>query len=144
MYDPLADIRQYGRTMTISQVVRFFEKKELPITRAMVQNYIRGGLLPPPAGKRHYTHKHLAALVLINYLKSVFDMEDIKNALTPLMDGEGLPLETYESLLTRLDELSGVWKRTMSAFFFDAEALSRVLLMTHTADLKQLGRERLP
>ena len=139
MYDPLEDIHQYGKKLTISQVVKFFEKKELPITRAMIQNYIRLGLLPPPTDKRFYTHKHLAALVLINYLKAVFEMADIKAALSPMMDAEGLPLAEYALIIQQLAVLSEAWNRDMSPRFFEegkTEALSRLLIMTHAVDLR--------
>jgi len=99
MIDPLADIRHYSPTMTISQVVKFCEKKGLNITRAMVQNYIRAGLLPPPVNKRLYTHKHLAVLAMVDRLKTVFDITAITAALAPHIDDEGLPIEVYTGLL---------------------------------------------
>ena len=99
MIDPLSDIRQYSTTMTISQVLKFCQKKELGITRGMVQNYIRDGLLPSPVGKRFYTHKHLAALAMIDRLKAVFDIPTIQRVLVPFMDEEGLPLEIYAELM---------------------------------------------
>lgn len=102
MSDPLSDIRQYSPRLTIAQLGKFFEKKGIALTRPMVQNYIKAGLLPPPAGKRFYTHKHIAALVMICRLKQVFDIATIKRAMEPLMDGEGLPLETYGELVAKL------------------------------------------
>jgi DNA-binding transcriptional MerR regulator len=93
-HDPLHDIHHYSPTLTIAQLLKFSERKGLNITRPMVQNYIRDGLLPPPNG-RLYTHKHLAALVIIQQLKTVFDMPTIKKTLTPYLDNEGLPLEIY-------------------------------------------------
>lgn len=106
--NPLHDIRHYSPTLTIAQVLKFCERKSLPITRPMIQNYIRDGLLPPPAG-RIYTHKHLAALAVISRLKSVFDMPAIKKALTPHMDTEGLPLEKYEQLMDVADTARAAW-----------------------------------
>lgn len=144
MYDPLQDIHHYSKTLTISQVIKFCEKKELAVTRAMIQNYIRDGLLPPPVSKRYYTHKHLAALVLIDYLKTVFGIPEIKAALVPLMDAEGLPLETYAMLVHKLDTLSAFWKEEMAPRFFEKsvpQIQSLLLLMTHAADLKALCGE---
>lgn len=106
MHDPLADIRQYSPTMTISQVLKFCEKKGLRITRAMVQNYIRAGLLPPPVNKRLYTHKHLAALAAIDRLKTVFEIQTIQGALAPYIDSEGLPLEFYADLMAKTEALA--------------------------------------
>lgn len=144
MYDPLQDIHHYNKTLTISQVVKFCEKKELGITRAMVQNYIRDGLLPPPVNKRYYTHKHLAGMVVIAYLKTIFDMSDIKTALTPLLDEEGLPLETYRLLMDNLMSISEIWRTEISSRLFDASVskdMSLLLLMAHAADLRALSCE---
>ena len=107
-HDPLHDIHHYSPTFTIKQLLTLCERKELPITRAMVQNYIREGLLPPPVG-RFYTHKHLAALVLIHRLKIFYDIPSIKEALLPFMDGEGLPLEKYIPLSAALDAACAQW-----------------------------------
>ena len=136
MFDPLSDIGQYSKKMTIAQVVKFFIKKEIGITRAMVQNYIRIGIIPPPLEKRFYTHKHLAALVLVDYLKTVFDMSEIKTALAPHMDDEGLPLDFYADLVASLETLSAKWKKALSPQFKDDGGL---LLMAHAAEIKALA-----
>jgi len=104
--NPLSDIRQYNPNMTISQVMKFCEKKGMNITRAMIQNYIRDGLMPSPVNKRFYTHNHLAALALIDKLKTVFEISAIKEALTPFLDNEGIPLETYTTLIEKAGELT--------------------------------------
>jgi DNA-binding transcriptional MerR regulator len=119
MHDPLHDIQHYGKNLTITQVIKFFEKININITRPMIQNYIRMNLLPNPVNKRFYTHKHLAALVIIDYLKSVFEINDIKAALLPYMDREGLPLEVYNKLINQP--------------LTNNDAL---LLMIHAADIK--------
>ncbi|MCL2457122.1 MAG: DUF1836 domain-containing protein [Defluviitaleaceae bacterium] len=106
MNDPLNDIRHYSPTMTISQVIKFCEKKQMSITRAMIQNYIRAGLLPPPKEKRFYTHKHLAVLAMTDCLKTVFDIPTIQKALAPHMDDEGLSLEIYAELMQEIKNFS--------------------------------------
>jgi len=113
MTDPLNDIRQYSPAMTISQVLKFCEKKDIGITRGMIQNYIRDGLLPPPVNKRLYTHKHIAALVLIDKLKAVFDIPSIQKVLVPLMDDEGLPIDAYNDLINQTTELLRKWQIIM-------------------------------
>jgi DNA-binding transcriptional MerR regulator len=114
--DPLHDIHHYSPTFTITQILKFSERKDLRITRPMVQNYIRDGLLPPPKG-RLYTHKHLAALVLIQRLKVAFDMPAIKTALVPFYDAEGLPLETYNRLMKTLAAANEQWKKCLAPLF---------------------------
>jgi len=108
--EPLFDIRQYSPTMTISQVLKFCQKKELNITRAMIQNYIRVGLLPPPKNKRLYTHKHLTVIALIDRLKTVFDIPTIQLALYPYMDDDGISVENYMRLINDMKILATEWE----------------------------------
>ena len=130
MANPLDDIRHYSPKLTISQLIKFFEKKKMSLTRGMVQNYIRDGLLPPPADKRFYTHKHIAALVVICKLKTVFDIPTIQKTLMPLMDDEGLPLELYSRFFDRIQGLL--------TMILDAEDLQNndILFMVFIAELK--------
>ena len=131
MKNILQDIHQYSQSFTISQVIKFFQRKSLTITKSMIQNYVRDGLLPPPVNKRQYTHKHLAVLALVCQLKTVYEMSDVKAALLPLMDGEGIPLEVYREYIQKSGEepLHGVQ--------------DPLLIMIHSVDLKNEAIERL-
>jgi len=139
MTDPLADIHHYSPNLTISQVIKFFEKKALPISRPMVQNYIRDGLLPPPVNKRVYTHKHLAALVTICRLKGIYDMPAIKAALEPHLDEEGLPLETYKWLMSKQKQNRDLWlDKVAPNIAAEEESTHALLTMTHVAEIKNV------
>ena len=131
MQDILHDIRQYSHHLTISQVVTFFDRKGLIITRSMIQNYVRDGLLPPPVNKRHYTHKHLATLALIVKLKTVYEMPHIKALLQPLMDNEGLPLEIYHQCIQGTEGFR--FQQDLQQGF---EHMDTLVLMAHSIDLK--------
>jgi len=138
MPDPLSDIHHYSPTMTITQVIKFCEKKALPISRPMIQNYIRDGLLPPPIN-RQYTHKHLAALAVISQLKAVYDMPAIKEALAPHMDNEGLPMSTYKWLQDKQKETLDTWvKEVASGIAAEPEDRQSLLIMTHAAEIKNI------
>ena len=130
MQDILQDVHQYSHQLTISKVIIFFERKGVVLTRSMIQNYVRDGLLKPPLNKRYYTHKHLAALTLIIALKTVYEMNHIKAVLTPLMDEEGISLELYRECIQRAASLS---------LHDDLDALS---LMTYSVDLKNEAMRR--
>ena len=136
MHNPLSDIRQFSPTMTMTQLQKFFEKKGLVVTRAMIQNYVRDGLLPPPVGKRFYTHKHIAALVLVDRLKTVFDMPSIRAVLVPYMDNEGVPLEIYEDLMGKVEAVTGGWLAAQAGLL---ERDGALLLMACTAELKAVS-----
>jgi len=139
MMDPLSDIHHYSPSLTITQVIKFCEKKAVPLSRPMIQNYIRDGLLPPPVNKRIYTHKHLAALVIICRLKTVYDIPAIKKALLPHMDEEGLPLEIYKQLMKKQDETRNLWLTKVAPnIAAEPEENQELLIMTHVADIKHL------
>jgi len=137
MIDPLQDLKQYSPTFTISQVLAFFERKEMEITRGMIQNYIRDGLLPPPVNKRKYTQKHLTALAMIDRLKTVFDIPTIKEALTPYMDEEGLPLESYQEIMEKLSGMISKWRANMAPALTVEEDGGTLMSMVFASELKK-------
>ncbi|MCL2287036.1 MAG: DUF1836 domain-containing protein [Firmicutes bacterium] len=136
MTDPLHDIRHYSPTMTIAQVLKFCERKNMGITRGMVQNYIRDGLLPPPVNKRVYTHKHLAALAMIDRLKTVFDIPTIKKALLPYLDEEGLPTEVYAAIMQKLAGMEAQWQASIAPGLAAEADGGTLLSMTFATELK--------
>lgn len=78
MRDPLKDLHNYSSDMTISQVVKFFKRQDIEFTKTMIQNYVRVGVLAPPDG-RAYHAEHLKTLVMIEYLKPVYSLEEIRS-----------------------------------------------------------------
>lgn len=81
----LANIESYNDEMTISQVVRFFERHGLNFTKTMIQNYIRVGLIPPPLEKRYYTKKHLILLTIIDSFKDIYSLDEIGRLFKPIL-----------------------------------------------------------
>lgn len=55
-----------------------FDRKGL--TASMVNNYVKLGVMPPPV-KKKYTRVHLAHLIMICLLKTVFPIELIKHLI---------------------------------------------------------------
>ncbi|MCL2398310.1 MAG: DUF1836 domain-containing protein [Defluviitaleaceae bacterium] len=133
----LKDINQYNHHFTISQVVTFFDRKGLIVTKSMIQNYVRDKLLRPPVNKRYYTHKHLANLALITKLKTVYEISEVRAVLLPFMDGEGIPLEIYENCVQKTEDLK-VHPQSMLE-----PTLDTLVLMAHSIDLKEEARKRL-
>ena len=58
----------------------FGGKEEKWITRTMVGNYVKQGLLPRPVGKK-YSKEHIAYLVYISIAKQVLSMDEISKLL---------------------------------------------------------------
>jgi len=105
MIDPLSRLRDYNPNLTISQVVKYFERQGMPVTKPMIQHYVRVGLLPPPAGGRYYVEEHMRRLVLIGLFRNAFGLEEIKR----LLDGLGPGMETvYPACLGMMERAAGM------------------------------------
>ncbi len=72
------------------------------LTSAMVNNYIKDGLLPRAEGKR-YGRTHLASLTAICALKQVMSMREMA-ALLRVADTGKSPEELYDAFLALLDD----------------------------------------
>ena len=101
-WDTLPDIELY-----MDQVVSYLTRQsvggKLPsMTSAMINNYVKDGLLPRANGKR-YQKEHLAYLTAIGLLKNVLTVKDMKL----LLDREirpGQERQFYERFCNGVDE----------------------------------------
>lgn len=105
-YDSLPDLDLYK-----DQLLEYMQRQQMPhggddaLTGAMVNNYIKSGLLPRPAGKR-YQRQHLAVLTALCQLKQVLPMSDIGTLLAQQPDA-GQPEVFYPRYLDQLDQALG-------------------------------------
>lgn len=73
------------------------------ITKTMINNYVKDGLLPPPK-KKKYTKEHVLTLAFIYYFKNILSISDIKKLLKPMIDeyfdgnGNLQPEEFYRAI----------------------------------------------
>ncbi|HZJ57167.1 MAG TPA: DUF1836 domain-containing protein [Clostridia bacterium] len=89
----LDEIPEYR--LFISQIEEFFDKKlgrgmdddeeRKTISKTMIQNYIKDGLIMPPEGKS-YNRSHIILLALIYNLKPILTIRDIKKLLLPILE----------------------------------------------------------
>ncbi|HCS74090.1 MAG TPA: hypothetical protein DIW17_09465 [Clostridiales bacterium] len=100
----------------ISQLEEFFEKKlgksngdedeRKTISKTMIQNYIKDGLLMPPE-RKSYNRSHVILLTLIYNLKYILSIRDIRSLLSPILvdienEDSGMEIEKlYKSYLER-------------------------------------------
>lgn len=97
----------------VDQVISFMEdhmknikrnEKDKLITKTMVGNYTRDGVLMPSKNKK-YNKNHIIMLILIYNLKQILSIEDIKTLFTPIMKDirttgdDVIPLEDIYSVL---------------------------------------------
>ena len=116
--DPLRNIYSYNEEMTISQVVRFFERQGISYSKPMIQSYVRQGVLPPPRNKRSYTRAHLVLLVMIDRFKKAFTFEEMKRAF-------GLITGEPEDFAGKSEEMMGLYNEFLEIYDRAAEALSQ-------------------
>lgn len=95
MYDSIRieEIPEYR--LFVSQIEEFFDKKlgrniddeeeRKTISKTMIQNYIKDGLIMPPEGKS-YNSSHIMLLAIIHNLKSILAIKDIKKLLLPILE----------------------------------------------------------
>ena len=67
----------------LSSTKRYEDDKLL--TKTMINNYTKAGLIPPPE-KKKYSKDHILMLVLIYYFKSFISISDAKKLLDPLKE----------------------------------------------------------
>lgn len=125
-WDELPDIALYMDQLIAympRQLIRFDEEEQL--TSAMVNNYIKDGLVPRAEGKR-YSKSHLAFLTSVCALKKALSVKDIAVLLATIR-GDLSPQELYEDFNRRLD---GALRRTadMLDADTDGEALPHLAL----------------
>ena len=83
-YDELPDFGLY-----IDQLIHVAETQAEPLsivrtyqhlTPSMVNNYVKNNILPPPI-KKKYNREHLAILIVIAFLKSVYSIDEIRQGI---------------------------------------------------------------
>ncbi|MDR2940204.1 MAG: DUF1836 domain-containing protein [Clostridiales bacterium] len=82
------DLDKYTPNMTISKVIKFFERYGVLFTKTTIQNYVRVGVLPEPYNKRYYQKKHMVILLLVYDLKNIFSLDNLKELVAPLFDAD--------------------------------------------------------
>lgn len=78
----------------MDQVTTFMENNLAPakrnpddkvLTKTMINNYTKDGLLPPPA-KKKYSKEHMLLLIFIYYFKNLLCINDLHHILDPLVE----------------------------------------------------------
>lgn len=116
--------------LTISQVVKFFEKQGRSFTKTMIQNYVRVGVLPPPIDKRYYTRNHLILLTLIDNLKAIYSLEEIRTLLEPVRNNPEIfeddiikAKDVYKNYVDMRKATLSRWKESLPKLFDDVDKL---------------------
>ncbi len=76
------------------------DKSDKVLTRTMINNYTKLGLLMPPKNKK-YSQEHMILLILIYDLKNVLSINDIKSLFSPILNN----IETRDDDVMSLEEI---------------------------------------
>lgn len=126
----------------ISQIEEFFDKKlgknlsedeeRKTISKTMIQNYIKDGLIMPPEGKS-YNRNHVILLVIIYNLKSILTIKDIKKLLLPILE-----IADDES---QTNKIEGIYNTYFALREIYLDEFDHVLNRDMELILEQLGEE---
>jgi DNA-binding transcriptional MerR regulator len=96
----------------------------------MIQNYVRVGVLPPPVDKRYYTMNHLVLLTLIDNLKVIYSLDEIKTVLEPISNNPKVfeddiikTTDMYRNYLAMRKETLDHWKESLPQMFDKVNSL---------------------
>ena len=100
---PDLDLDNYGNSLSLAQVIAYFDRLGIELKPTTIQNYIRVGVLKPVLNRR-YTKQHLVYLTLIHHLRDTLSLEQIKH-LFGLADfgTEPTPLIAFYELYRQLN-----------------------------------------
>ena len=106
-WELLPDIGLY-----MDQVVTLMDRTFSPalpkgeMTKSMVNNYVKVGMIPRPTGKK-YDRDHLAMLIMIGVLKQALSMESISRLLEVIcQDGIREGYDRFRAMTESIDRLA--------------------------------------
>ncbi|MEE0776933.1 MAG: DUF1836 domain-containing protein [Bacillota bacterium] len=88
-------------------------KEEKLLTKTMIHNYSKEGLLKPVKGKK-YSKEHILQMLLIYQLKNTLKISDIKSVLTSMSQWEDYSEDVLAECFDRFMELRRCEKETLS------------------------------
>ena len=118
-YDELPRLNLYLEQMLdeVMYILKpiFGDNSDNWITRTMVSNYVKQGLLPRPIGKK-YSKEHIAYLLYISIAKQVLSIGEIKRLLD--IQRSAYPIEAaYNYLCSEFENLpQGIFKYSIVMF----------------------------
>lgn len=78
------------------------EKEDTLITKTMINNYVKHGVLNPPVNKK-YNREHMASLFVVFILKQVYSINDIKKLIKLALETHPIE-ESYNRFCSELEK----------------------------------------
>lgn len=104
------------------------------LTKTMINNYTKAGLLMPPKNKKYYK-EHIILLILIYYLKNILSISDIHTLFSPVLND----ICTREDDILPLDDIYSTFlelkKNELDNFYTNfLEKLNLITEKTHNLE----------
>lgn len=105
------------------------DKDDKVITKTMINNYVKHGILTPPINKK-YNKNHLARLIVICILKQVYSINDIDSLITLALKTSGIEISYNKFCMLVEKAIDSTFKK--EEFVYPNEELTeeRYLLKT--------------
>ena len=129
VWEQIPDIDLYKDQLTEylkRQHIGFVLGMEEPLTSAMINNYVKAGVLPRAKGKR-YDRDHIAYLTAVSLLKQVLSVQETGKLLEMSMEGQDVQ-EFYKQYTDELDKALSSEAETLEKID-SADELKRTALM---------------
>ena len=86
-------------------------KEDKFITKTMINNYVKHGILKPPVNKK-YNRTHIARLIVICILKQVYSINDINSLIKLALETSSIEI-SYNKFCTFLEKsIVSIFKKT--------------------------------
>lgn len=86
-------------------------KNNKVITKTMINNYVKNGILKPPVNKK-YNKAHIARLIVICILKQVYSINDIHSLIKLALETSGIEI-SYNKFCTVLEKsINSIFDKT--------------------------------
>ncbi len=73
------NINSYKSQLTISQLIKYFEKFNVNIPKTTIQNFVRNEVLSEVVEKRYYTKLHILQTIIALMYKDIFSLSEISS-----------------------------------------------------------------
>lgn len=105
----------------------FFNEKY--ITRSMINNYVKTGVVHPPI-KKHYSKSHLAYFLIVTILKRCYSMQQIESLLHVYTDMKDSSIEkAYDLFVSRFEHsLNMVFEYNMNTYPIETKNTQQELM----------------
>lgn len=118
-YSNIPDIDLYMDQVTtfIDEKLSYLKRneKEVTLTKTMINNYTKAGILMPPK-KKKYSRQHMVLIILTYHLKQILSINDIQTLFSPLVDMVKSEEDCDGNLLSIYNEFLDIEKKEVEDF----------------------------